>query len=340
MHLTHIRSIDAFQSRALLPAGERSLPVWIINGARPGPTLVLTAGVHGCEYVGILALRRLADMIRSADTAYPPADMIRSADMARPAGTARSIDMIRPEALAGRLILLPLVNAEGFYAGAKGIVPSDGKNINRVFPARPGGTEAEQIALAIQTEIYPEADFLLDLHGGDVNEAMTPLVFFPKAAAREVNERSRLAASHLPVDVRIPSTAKNGLYSHAARCGIPALLMEVGGLGRWTEEEVEQDLSGIRSLMGFLGMGETPRPNPAQREAAETLYLEAEADGLWFPRIRPGQAVSAEELLGVLEDLEGNPLQTVRAAWDGIVWYHTVSSGVRKGDALVAYGRY
>ena len=59
-----------------------------------------------------------------------------------------------------------------------------------------------------------------------------------------------------------------------------------------------------------------------------------------FPRIRSGQTVSAGEILGVLEDLEGNPLQTVLAAWDGIVWYHTISSGVRKGDALVAYGRY
>ena len=308
MQLTHICPIDAFRTRAMLPAGERLLNVWTVTGVQPGPTLVITAGVHGCEYVGILALRKL-------------------------------FSLIQPETLRGRLLLLPLVTEEGFYAGAKGIVPEDGKNINRIFPARPDGTAADRIAMAVQTQIYPEADFILDLHGGEANERMLPLVFFPKDASPKANALSRQAASYLQVDVRIPSTAKNGLYSHAARCGIPAVLMEVGGLGLWTDGEVERDLAGIRNLMGFLGMGGEARPNTAQMEARETLYLEAEADGLWFPHIRPGQKVTRDALLGVLEDLEGNPLQTIRAAWDGIIWYHTAALGVRKGDPLIAYGR-
>ncbi len=309
MNLLHWNDLGGGRGKGLLPVkGGDGLPVWMLQGAAPGPTLVLTAGVHGCEYVGIVALRRLFESLSPAD-------------------------------LRGRVILLPLVNAEGFYAGSKQVVPGDGKNINRVFPPPADGTRAENIARAVVEEIYPEADFLLDLHGGDVNEAMTPLVFYPATAAPEVTAQAREAAQHLEVLYRIPSTAKNGLYSYAAQRGIPALLMEMGGMGLWTEEQVESELRGIRSLMGFLTMGPESVPNGAQKEMTEMRYVEADVRGMWFPVIQPGLSVAAGQVLGRLEDLDGNLLQTVRAAFDGLVLYHTVSLGVAAGDALVAYGR-
>lgn len=310
MRLTQHQTLSPGRSRGFLPtgAGGPDLPVWTIEGDQPGPTLVLSAGVHGCEYVGILALRAL-------------------------------FGQIQPKDLHGRLLLLPLVNAGGFYAGAKRVVPLDGKNINRVFPAPDGGTAAERIAYAIQTQVYPEADFLLDLHGGDANEAMTPLVFFPVDAAPDVCSRSLQAARHLETRYRVPSTAKNGLYSCAAQQGIPALLMEVGGQGRWSSEEVAMELRSIQNLMAFLGMGGDCVPDGEQVEIAQASYDEARRDGLWVPLVCPGQPVAAGQPLGTLTDLEGNLLQTVHARWDGVVLYHTVSLGVAAGDALVACGR-
>ena len=152
MQITNRREVEAGRITGTLPVrGGPGLPVWMVCGESDGPTLVLTAGVHGCEYVGILALRHL-------------------------------FAQLSPARLRGRVILLPLVNGEGFYAGSKRVVPSDGKNINRVFPPPAEGTIAQEIARTVVEQIYPEADFLLDLHGGDVNEAMTPLVFFPATA--------------------------------------------------------------------------------------------------------------------------------------------------------------
>ena len=272
------------------------------------PTLVLTAGVHGCEYVGIMTLRRL-------------------------------FAQLAPAQIRGRVILLPLVNSEGFYAGSKQVVPSDGKNINRVFPPPEKGTMAQEIARTVVEQIYQEADFLLDLHGGDVNEAMTPLVFYPATAAPEVTAQAREAAQHLEVLYRIPSTAQNGLYSYAAQCGIPALLMEVGGMGLWTEEQVELELRSIQSLMGYLDMGPTPVKNSRQQETMEMCYTEADTPGLWFPEVKAEQLISAGQMLGRIEDLEGRILQTIHARWDGMALYHTVSLGVTTGDALVAYGK-
>lgn len=313
MNLTDARQVAPGKTRAMLPTGDgEGLPVWVVEGSRPGPTLVLTAGVHGNEYVGIVALRRL-------------------------------FDGVDPEALAGRLVLLPVVNEEGFHAGAKRVVPSDGKNLNAIFPvAAPGGdvchSAAERIAWAIQTEVYPEADFLLDLHGGEVNEAMCPLVFFPVDAGPEVEAATRAAAACLEVGFRVRSHATDGLYSNAAQQGILAMLLEVGGLGQWDEELVALELRSLGNLMAHLGMGGSATTNDAQVEVPRTSYVCASARGLWLPAATRGMRVAAGEVLGVLESLEGELLDTVFAEFDGTVLYNTVALGVCAGDHLVAFG--
>lgn len=310
MHLLQEHEVAPGRRRGRLPTGLEGvdLPVWTIQGGQPGPTLVLTAGVHGCEYVGILALRAL-------------------------------FDQISPEKVKGRLLLLPLVNSDGFYAGVKRVVPGDGKNINRAFPARANGTVTERIAYAIQTQIYPEADFLLDLHGGDANEAMTPLIFYPADAEPSVRNTALLGAVHLEAGYRVPSTSRDGLYSCAARRGVPALLMEVGGQGLWSQEQVAMELRSIYSLMGALDMGGQAIPNDTQMEVLEASYDVAETEGLWFPEVFPGQRVAAGAVLGTVVSLDGELLQTIKVRWDGVVLYHTVALGVEKGEALVACGR-
>ncbi len=296
------------RDKKALPAGAAGdLQVWVLQGAQPGPTLVVTAGVHGCEYVGMLAAREL-------------------------------FERVDPRSLKGRLLILPVVNPEGFLAGARQLVPSDGKNLNRVFPAPEGGTASQQIARAVQDHIYPEADFLVDLHGGDVHEDMVPLVFFPRGL--EKSDYIRRAASHMDVGYRIPSTSTDGLFSCAARtAGVPAMLIEIGGRGEWKQEEVERCIRCVLSLMGFLGMGPQAKINGFQQEALETCYQEASSDGMWFPLVKAGDAVQAGGLLGTLRDLEGEKIQEVRSRFNGVVFYHALSLGVRAGDFLVAYGR-
>lgn len=309
MELTDICQVAPGKTRGQLPVAgtDRHLSVWTVTGTRPGPTLVLTAGVHGNEYVGIVSLRRLFDELDPAD-------------------------------ICGRVLMVPVVNEEGFHAGAKRVVPTDGKNLNAIFPVVEPTSVAEHIAWTVQTQIYPEADFLLDLHGGEVNESMCPLVFFPAGAGEEMYEKTRAAASHLEVGYRVRSFAINGLYSNAVREGIPAMLMEVGGLGRWSEELVAMELRSLKNLMAHLGLGGEPHVNEAQREVCHTSYHTADAAGLWFPAAMNGERVAAGEELGHIEDLEGHVLDVVEAEFDGTVLYNTVALGVRAGDHLVAFG--
>ena len=312
---------------------EFSIPVRIIHGAYPGKTLTVTAGVHGNEYVGILACRRIWEEL--------------SADV-----------------LHGNLILMPLVNAQGFYAGAKQLVPADGKNLNREFPGDPTGTLTQQMAYAIEKNIYPQSDFILDLHGGDSFEELTPLIFFPCAAGEAIMEETRAAANALDIPLRVRSTAKNGLYSWATQQGIPAMLLERGCRGTWTEEQVEADVQDVYRLMRHMGIlqddaklnDDAKLQNDAKTEKAEeknkeknegfaaqielahTVYEESETDGFWYCTPKAGERIHAGKVIGELRDFEGNLIKEYRAKEDAIVMYKTVALGVREGDPLIAYG--
>lgn len=283
----------------------------VICGSRPGKTLVVTAGVHGCEYVGIETLNRLKRELESA-------------------------------ALSGRVILLPLVNPEGFYQGSKQTIPADGKNLNRMFPGKPEGTFSSQLARVLEETLYPEADFLMDLHGGDVNEALTPLVFFPASVPESLSAAASAAAESLSVPYRVASTSQNGLYSWAAQCGIPALLVERGERGLWSEKEVAACRENVYELMRHLGILNAASGSPClqQAEIRRAVYEEAPADGFWYPAVSAaGQKLKQGALLGTLKDSYGNEIARYTAPFDGVVLYYTLSLGVKNGDPLIAYGK-
>lgn len=285
-----------------------SIPMYVICGKETGKTLVITAGVHGCEYVGIQTARRLWEDLKC-------------------------------EEMKGQVIILPLINKEGFYEEAKRIVPGDGQNLNNAFPGDYKGTISKKISHIIEKEIYSHSDFIIDLHGGDYNEKMSPLVFFPVAAKEDVNLQSREAAKHLMVPYRVQSKAKDGLYSYATQCGIPALLLEVGGEGRWQEEEVSYCEKCVYQLMSYLNIIDFEIEFTAQKEIRQTVYETASDNGFWYPMIKRGQQVLKGEVLGELRNLEGEVLKQYVAQFDGEVLYYTFALGVKKGDALIAYGR-
>lgn len=287
-----------------------SIPLWSVGGSEPGPTLVLTAGIHGCEYVGILAARRLFEYLDPAD-------------------------------LKGNILILPAVNEQGFYEGLKQVVPGDQNNLNRAFPGNSRGGDSEQMAYVMEKQLYPIADFLIDLHSADINERIEPLVFFSKIAEETVVAQSRAAANCMQVNYRIPSTSRNGYYSYAALQGVPGVLLEIGSQGMWTEEEVQRCVGSVRTLLAHLGMTkEDEKPAPGQQEALESVYEEALDSGLWYPQVMEGKSFKKGTVLGILEDMDGRKIQEIIARFDGMVIYYTVSLGVSKDDPLVAYCRF
>jgi uncharacterized protein len=192
------------------------VPAIALRGARPGPTLLVTAGVHGAEYASIEAAYRLA--------------------------------ALEPSALSGVLIVLPIVNRPAYRVRAIYGNPVDGKNLNRQFPGDPAGSFAPRLAHWLIDAWVRHADAYLDLHGGDLNEALTPFVLHARG-----DERARALAEAFGIPYVVASGSAGHSYTAAAALGVPAVLAEAGGQGLFPESDVLTLVDGAHRAMRHLG---------------------------------------------------------------------------------------
>lgn len=288
--------------------GDYEMPAVIINGLKPGKTLLVTAGIHAGEFNGIPAVLRVANELD-------------------------------PAQMCGRAILLPCVNTSGFWTMHPATLPEDGFNLNHHYPGAPDGTVGARLADFFVREIFPQTDFILDFHGGSRGERMTPLVFFP--THERVREAALSAAKAMNLGFIIESQATRGEYSYAAsRLNIPGLLIERGDGYFCDPALVEADWKDLRLLLDHLGICKAPEglrdAALARRVFRDAVYLEAEIDGLWQPAVGPDTPVKAGQLLGAVRDFNGETLREVRAEKDGHVLYVNTSLAAPVGAFYVA----
>lgn len=306
-----VRRGEKYQGDISFANGDIVLPGTIICGKLPGKTMLITGGVHSGEYVGIQACVELGAEIQ-------------------------------PEKTVGTIVILKVLNRPAFENRAGSLGLSDGKNLNRVFPGNPNGTEMERLAWAITKEVYPKVDYYIDLHSGDDFEALTPYVYYAGKAAQEVTEVSRKMAEQVDVPYMVRSmVSSGGAYNYAASKGIASILLERGGMGAWTSEEVNSDKRDVRNILSSLDMYQIRRDvrNYVPMEVTDVCYQAASEDGLWYPAAKPGDMVAEGALLGTIRDYNGKLRETCRAEYTGVVLYQTGSLQVTEGGPVVAYGR-
>jgi len=127
-----------------------SIPIVVIRGNKPGPVLALVSGAHGTEYASIIALEKVF----------------------------QSLD---PAQVSGTVIILPLVNVPSFEQKVPHVNPVDGKSMNRFYPGKQDGTQTERVSYAITKQVVERCDYLVDYHGGDIDENLRPYSYWPKS---------------------------------------------------------------------------------------------------------------------------------------------------------------
>ena len=290
-------------------AGQQvDVPVFLINGKVSGPTLVVTAGIHGAEYASIEAALLLG----------------------------RSL---KPDELRGRIIVIPIVNMPAFQARSIYVCPLDGKNLNRVFPGKPDGTASEQIADWLFQNAIKQADYYVDLHGGDLVEALIPFTIYHASGNEAVDQRSKQLAKVFGIPYVVRSETEGSTYSAAARAGIPSMLAEAGGQGLWPPDAVGALTTGMNRLMRYLGMLDGPAPEPLPTQTLDKfVWLRSEHDGFYYLDVQVGDSVNEGQQLGRVTDFEGEILQNVVAPVTGRVLFLVSSLAINKGDPLLAVG--
>jgi predicted deacylase len=287
---------------------ELTMPVTLINGSREGKTVVITSGIHGGEYPGIEAAIRLGNELMANE-------------------------------VIGQIALVHPANVAAFQTKMQYNSPLDGKNLNRMFPGKALGTTTERIAYTISTELFSQADFYMDLHGGDIHEALVQFVLYPAGAGEDIARVSREAAALLGVPYVVGSYSSNGTFGCAATMGVPGFLGEIGHCGLWTEEEVVKYMQGVKNILKHLGVlaGEPESVGPVQF-VPRMIGLNAEQSGCWYPSVSPGDTVKQGQKLGEIRDYFGKTLGEYFASQDATVLYVISSLAIMEGEPIVAIG--
>ena len=284
------------------------LPMWVVNGSADGPTLVVTGGVHAAEYASIAAALDLG----------------------------RSLD---PNTLRGRVIVVPVMNMPAFTARSIYVCPLDGKNLNRVFPGDAHGTASEQIAAWVFRHVIAQADYYVDLHGGDLIEALVPFTIFFRSGNAQVDHVSLEMAKVFGIHYLVSSETPGSTFSAATRAGIPSILTESGGQGIWTREDVALHTNGLNRLMRHLKMIPGDEPERVPFTLLERfLWLRSQHEGFWYPAVGVGEAVTTGQDLGSVKDCEGHVLQTAVSPAGGHVLFIVSSLAINQVDPLLAVG--
>ena len=294
-----------------LGQGEFRLPAAVLHGTRPGKTILITAGVHGGEYVGIQAAIELSQKLKI-------------------------------QKVAGTIIIVKALNVPAFEHRNGSMGLTDGKNLNREFPGNPTGTEMERLAWAVSHELQPAADYYIDLHSGDDYEQLTPYVYYAGMADEETVSQSRRMAEQVDVPYMVRSNvASGGSYNYAASQGIPSILIERGGMGAWTSEEVRSTRRDVRNILCHLGIyqGKKDYRTYYPLEVTDICYQDASRDGLWYPFKKPGDMIREGEILGEVRDYEGGLLELSVAEYDGVILYQTGTLQVLGDGPMIAYGK-
>src|SRR5215472_1095114 len=299
--------------RRTLSLAGLDIPVVELTGAVDGPRLTVLAGVHGCEYAPMAAVRRWTKALAGRE-------------------------------LRGSVRAVPVLNLPAFRARTPFLVPDDGKNLNRCFPGNPGGTLADRLAHAAFTQLIEGSDALIDVHAGDMVEALEPFALFDAgpAEARALEMATAYGLGYVIRQEPGPDRAVGGTTSTAAaEIGIPAIIAEAGGCGLVEAAPVDAHVRGLDQVLAVLGMTDGPVAVPAAAPVrlGRFLWLRSVSEGWWEPSVRPGEQVAEGQVLGTVSSLDGaEVLQSVTAPAAGVPMFITSSPAAAADGLLLGLG--
>jgi uncharacterized protein len=285
------------------------LPVVITHGAMPGPVLGVTAGIHGGEYVPMVAVRQF-------------------------------VAELDPEQMSGTVVACLQSSPVAFERRMAFVNPLDGKNLNRSFPGDPDGSPTERLAAWLWANLLSRSDYYVDCHCGDLPESLESFAGVSPGPDGVMSEQALAMADMFDVARLLVERTEGSTVRTAALNGAHALLVEIGGEGRWSQGEADVQGHGLRRVLTVAGImpgGGTGRHRlPVFEDAGDVI---AKRGGLWFPAASVGSTVDEGAVLGHLESVLGDDVQEILSPAAGVITYGLSSLAAVPGDLLVSLSR-
>ncbi len=301
-----------------VPAGvdaATNIPVVIVRGTKPGPTIALVSGAHGTEYTSIIAIEKL-------------------------------ISALDPSQISGTVILVPLVNIASFEQKVPHVNPLDNKSMNRFYPGKMDGTQTDRVSFVIAKEVIDRCDYLIDYHGGDLDESLRPYAYWGAVGKPEQDRISKdmvlaFGLDHIIIwhDRPTDPAASRYLDNTSSLRGKPSIVVEAGYSGVVEADDVALLVNGTYSTMRALKMlpGEPHYiENPVWLE--KVVDVLADGPGIFYPLIKRGTYINAGMKIGYITDYFGKVIQEPRAPVSGVVLHVNAVPSLKKGDNIADLG--
>lgn len=289
-----------------LPTGTIiDIPVYIFNGKKQGPTILVQAGLHGDEINGIEIVRRMLQEKH-----------------------------FRIE--KGAIIAVPILNIFGFIHFSRDV--PDGKDVNRSFPGTKSGSMASRMAYHYTSEILPQIDFGIDLHTGGGQRNNYPQIRYTK---NDENSKSLAEAFNAPF--MFSSGLIKGSFRNAAyKMGKPIVVFEAGESMRFDEFSISEGIQGIQNILRKFGMAKKIEPMYLNRLKPKELFgltwLRAPTAGIFVPKIDNGSEIKKGQVLGIVSDTFAVKSKKIKSPINGYVCCISHQAVVNQGDALFHLG--
>lgn len=284
---------------------EMMLKTRVVHGKHSGPTLFVSAAIHGDEIIGVEIIRRIAKM--------------------------KLLSRIK-----GTLILIPVVNGYGFL-GMSRYLP-DRRDLNRVFPGMENGSPASQLAYTFMQEIVSRCEFGIDLHSGAIHRENLPQI-----RADMSDPVVKDIAGAFGASVMLNSNLRDGSLREAAQnVGCHMLLFEAGEALRFNETAIRIGVKGVMGVMRHVGM--LPKLKPSSRKVApiqpaSSHWVRAPISGLMRAAHGLGDIVEKGAVIASVSGPLGEIEEDVRARYSGVIIGRTNLPIVNRGDALFHIAR-
>lgn len=281
-----------------------SVPVTVVRGRRPGPTLFLTAAVHGDELNGVAVIR----------------DLLIDQDFAE---------------LAGTLIAVPVVNVPGFLHQSRTL--PDNRDLNRSFPGSAEGSFSARLARRMFQDVVRRSDFGIDLHTAGGDRANYPHVR-ADLGDRRVAELAGAFGAPVVIHGRGPAGA---LRRAAAAAGVPTIVYEAGSSRVFERRFIDLGIAGVQNVLRHLEMldGGPVRQPPLRLEVKKSTWLRASAGGILDLKVSLGEAVARGQVISINTNPFGRERSQLVSPAAGIVIGLTRSPLVHPGDAICHLAR-